>query len=152
MLNSQQICQAVQKVVLRESRILQLNSRAPYIHCSSHDLNLALCHATKQQTVLIMMENLVAIGRFFNYSPKRWELFSTSINDSEQKACLLVHMLKFIYFFFSQRALEEVIKEFNKGKPKSQLITKTKVKAICQTRWVEKHEIFKFSRLHCCHN
>jgi len=60
------------------------------------------------------MENLASTGRFFAYSPKR------------------------------QRAFEvEVERHNHEGLPKDEQIKKTKIKALCKTRWVEKHQIFK---------
>ncbi|XP_078679460.1 52 kDa repressor of the inhibitor of the protein kinase-like [Branchiostoma floridae x Branchiostoma belcheri] len=45
--------------------------RAPYFHCASHDLNLALCKACKVQDIQCMLETLKIVGIFFKYSPKR---------------------------------------------------------------------------------
>lgn len=96
------------------ARISAINPRAPYVHCASHDLNLALNHAAKVPTIFIMMENLASMGRFFAYSPKR------------------------------QRAFEvEVERHNHEGLPKDEQIKKTKIKALCKTRWFEKHQIFK---------
>ena len=54
------------------ARILNRYPRAHYVHCASHDLNLVLCHAAKQKSVFIMMENLKSAGKFFENSPKRF--------------------------------------------------------------------------------
>ncbi|XP_066274145.1 52 kDa repressor of the inhibitor of the protein kinase-like [Branchiostoma lanceolatum] len=89
----------------------QTAPRAPYFHCASHDLNLALCKACKVKEIQCMMATLKAVGLFFKYSPKR------------------------------QRELESAIVDVNEGRAAADLtpLTKKKIKPMCETRWVEKH-------------
>ncbi|XP_048589969.1 52 kDa repressor of the inhibitor of the protein kinase [Nematostella vectensis] len=71
----------------------------------------ALVHSLKIPMVFSMMENLAALDRFFNNSPKR------------------------------TRALEYEIEKFTSNLEES--MKKKRVKALCQTRWVKKHQIFQ---------
>ena len=54
---------------------------AKYFHCASHQLNLALNHSCQQKEVHIMLENLKAVGLFFQYSPKRQRQLEEEITD-----------------------------------------------------------------------
>ncbi|XP_078679498.1 52 kDa repressor of the inhibitor of the protein kinase-like [Branchiostoma floridae x Branchiostoma belcheri] len=95
--------------------------RAPYFHCASHDLNLALCKACKVQDIQCMLETLKTVGLFFKYSPKR------------------------------QRELERAIDRGNEERVAAGLKPwkKTKIKPMCETRWVEKHTCLEdFAELH----
>ena len=96
-------------------------TRAPYFHCASHDLNLALCKACKVPAIHCIMETLKTVGIFFKYSPKR------------------------------QRELERAIERVNENRRNSGLkpLNKTKIKPMCETRWVEKHNCLgDFLELH----
>ena len=53
-------------------------NRAPYVHCTSHDLSLVLVHASKVHTVHIMLDNLVELTIFFDY-PKRQAAFEREL-------------------------------------------------------------------------
>ncbi|XP_035660282.1 52 kDa repressor of the inhibitor of the protein kinase-like [Branchiostoma floridae] len=99
----------------------EIATRAPYFHCASHDLNLALCKACKVQDIHCMMETLKAVGIFFKYSPKRTrELEKAVENENEER----------------------------RAAGRTQLL-KTKVKPMCETRWVEKHTCLEdFHELH----
>ncbi|XP_078585777.1 52 kDa repressor of the inhibitor of the protein kinase-like [Branchiostoma floridae x Branchiostoma japonicum] len=96
-------------------------ARAPYFHCASHDLNLALCKACKVPDIHCMIETLKTLGIFFKYSPKR------------------------------QRELEKTIKTVDEEREAAGLtaLTKKKMKPMCETRWVEKHTCLEdFLELH----
>ena len=54
------------------SRFQSIVPHAEYFHCSSHDLNLALCHTCHDIPEIRNMINCVTeLGLFFKYSPKR---------------------------------------------------------------------------------
>lgn len=89
------------------SRFQQLSPRALYIHCSSHQLNLALSKACSLPEIHCMLSTIKSVGLFFKYSPKR------------------------------SRELESSITSLNEGRPNK--IKVSKVKLLCETRWVERH-------------
>lgn len=53
------------------ARITQICPKAIYHYCSSHDLNMAICKSCDVKEVKCMLEDLVALGIFYHYSPKR---------------------------------------------------------------------------------
>ena len=92
------------------SRFLKEVPQATYYHCASHQLNLAISKTTKVNEIQSMLSVLTSVGLFYKYSPKR------------------------------QRQLEVSLETYN-----SQLqnttgaIKKSKLKTMCQTRWIEQH-------------
>ena len=86
---------------------------AVYYHCASHQLNLTLSKTSNIKEIQLMLNALTSVGLFFKYSPK------------------------------CQRQLEKSIDEYNttlKDADETRLaIKKTKLKTMCQTRWVERH-------------
>ena len=88
------------------------NMKATYFHCASHELNLALSKASKVPEIYNMVCVMQTVGIFFKYSPKR------------------------------QRALEHSIEDECKKNNKNPNTAKTKVKPLCETRWVERHTAF----------
>ena len=88
------------------------NPRAPYFHCASHDLNLALSKSCKVPEVKNMICAMISLGIYFKYSPKR------------------------------QRALERSIESHNDLDETAKPILKSKVKPLCETRWIERHTSF----------
>ena len=93
------------------ANFLKENPNAPYFHCASHNLNLALSKASKIPEISCMLDTLTTVGIFFKYSPKR------------------------------QRQLEKDVLTINDQRKKdgSPLIASEKIKPMCQTRWVERH-------------
>ena len=57
----------------------KINPRAPYFHCASHGLNLALSHASKVPEIRNMICVLQSVGIFFKYSPKRQRQFEQAV-------------------------------------------------------------------------
>jgi hypothetical protein len=55
------------------------NPRAPYFHCASHALNLALSHASKVPEIRNMIGVLQSVRIFFKYSPKRQRQFEQAV-------------------------------------------------------------------------
>ena len=89
--------------------------KATYYHCASLELNLALSKTAKVPEIKCMLSTLTSLSIFFKYSPKlQWQLEESIIQ-------------------FSQ-----VLKEQGKKE-----IHKTKLKTMCQTRWVEKHTLME---------
>ena len=86
---------------------------AVYYHCASHQLNLTLSKTSNIKEIQLMLNALTSVGLFFKYSPK------------------------------CQRQLEKSIDEYNttlKDADETRLaVKKTKLKTMCQTRWVERH-------------
>ena len=91
------------------ARFQQKSPRALYLHCASHELNLALSKACALPEIHCMLSAVQSVGIFFKYSPKR------------------------------SRQLEESIKVVNEGRESSEQISISKVKLLCETRWVERH-------------
>ena len=81
------------------------NARAPYFHCASHELNLALSKSCKIPEIKNMICCMQSLGVYFKCSTKR------------------------------QRMLEKNIEEFNKSDCTQKEILKCKVKPLCETRW-----------------
>jgi hypothetical protein len=86
-----------------QSYIQNLYPKALYVHCASHNLNLAISNACDVQAIRNCFGTVKKIYNFFN-TPKRQEVLKKHIED-----CAL---------------------ENNK---------KTKLKNLCPTRWVDRH-------------
>ena len=82
---------------------------AIYYHCASHQLNLVLSKTAQISEVQAMLGTLTSVGLFYKYSRKR------------------------------QRQLEKSIEKLNDLGESNPIVTKAKVKTMCQTRWVERH-------------
>ncbi len=54
-----------------QAHIRDMQSKAVFIHCCSHRLNLSLNATSTVQEFRVMMENIKKLGIFFKYSPKR---------------------------------------------------------------------------------
>ena len=66
-------------------RFQNVSPRALYFHCASHELNLALSHASKVAEIYNMVCTLKSVGIFFKYSPKRQrELEKCIVSVSER--------------------------------------------------------------------
>ena len=63
------------------SRFQQLSPRALYIHCSSHQLNLALSKACSLPEIHCMLSAIRSVWLFFKYSPKRSRELESSITS-----------------------------------------------------------------------
>ena len=100
------------------SRFQETVPHAQYIHCSNHDLNLALCHTCHDiAEVQNMLGTLTELGLFFKYSPKRSKL------------------------------LKSVIMEENERRDCDRKINTTKIKVFCETRWVERYIVLEEVKL-----
>ena len=84
---------------------------APYFYCMNHDLNLVLVKACKIPEMHNMLCTVKQTGIFFKYSAKQQQHFETAVQ------------------------------EVNQERKKADLpeIGKSKVKTLCDTRWVEHH-------------
>ena len=97
-----------------------LAPKAPYFHCASHHLNLALRKACDINDIQCMLNVIKTVGILFTYSPKK------------------------------QMLLEECVESFNRGAVEdgTKAIYLRKVKLLCDTRWIERHtSIFDFCTL-----
>ncbi|XP_065675661.1 52 kDa repressor of the inhibitor of the protein kinase-like [Hydra vulgaris] len=54
-----------------QSRVLNLNEKAIYVHCYSHRLNLAICASCNVQYVKNLLAHVKDVSYFFNLSPTR---------------------------------------------------------------------------------
>lgn len=96
------------------ARIQEIEPKALYLHCTSHNLNLALSKGCNVPEIHCMLCALKSVGLFFKFSPKR------------------------------QRCLERSIEKINNWRKEStipgiDLIKVSKAKVLCETRWVERH-------------
>ena len=102
------------------ARFQRLAPKAPYFHCASHDLNLALSKACDISDIQCILNVIKTVGILFKYSPRKQVL---------QEECVE---------FFNRGAVEYGTKT----------IYLRKVKLLCDTRWVERHtSIFDFYTL-----
>ena len=101
------------------ARFRRLAPKAPYFHCVSHDLNLALSEACNISDIQCMFNVVKTVGFLFTYSPKK------------------------------QVLLEECVESFNIDTVKNGItIYLRKLKLLCDTRWMERHSsIFDFCNL-----
>ena len=102
------------------ARLQWLAPKAPYFHCASHHLNLALRKACDINDIQCMLNVIKTVGILFTYSPKK------------------------------QMLLEECVESFNRGvvEDGTKAIYLRKVKLLCDTRWIERHtSIFDFCTL-----
>ena len=96
------------------TRFQEVSPRAPYFHCASHSLNLALSKASSVTEVNCKLAVIKSTGLFFNGSPKRTR-----------------HLEK------ATEALNTQRQEDNTDNlPQIRL---HKLKLLCETRWVERH-------------
>ena len=63
------------------ARIQAKYTKAPYVHCGSHALNLAVASACDIQVVRNMMGHVKVVSYFFNTSPKRFALLEKKIKE-----------------------------------------------------------------------
>lgn len=63
------------------ARIKAIQSKAIYIHCNSHILNLCVATCCKQQLVRNMMDTCRVTSEFYNFSPKRFALLEKIIKE-----------------------------------------------------------------------
>ena len=93
------------------ARFRQEVPRAIYYHCASHQLNLALSAACRIPEIQCAISHVKELGLFFKYSPKRQRELERSVEAINDE----------------RKALGEA------------MISKKKVKMLCDTRWVERH-------------
>lgn len=101
-----------QKGAANQFQLKTGNMKATYFHCASHQLNLALSKASKIPEIYNVVCLMQTVGFFFKFSPKR------------------------------QRALERSVEHVCKKNHENPNTTKTKLKPLCETRWVERHTAF----------
>lgn len=151
------------------AEFMKTSPRAPYYHCASHGLNLALCYACKVPEIHNMICTLRSLGYFFRNSPKRQRAFEESIvaiidkrasceeerpdnsnkdgeggNNPAAPACTVVE---------EESDDDDDDDDNSEGdgqttedyvpphprEVKSNPLSKQKIKPICETRWVERH-------------
>ena len=61
------------------------NAHAPYYHCASHDLNLAISKSLTVQDVRNMIDAMQSLGVFFMYSPKRQRVLEAAVANCNEK-------------------------------------------------------------------
>ena len=94
-----------------QAKFREENPQALYYHCSSHKLNSVLSKASDVPAIQTMISDMIALGIFPQYSPKR------------------------------QRRLERSFVEVNKVRKaeRKPAIPTLKAKILCETGWVERH-------------
>ena len=94
-----------------QAKFREVVPKALYFHCSSHKLNMVLSKTSSVSSIHCMLSDLKSGGIFFKYSPKR------------------------------QRYLERSVELLNSKRTATHepLISKLKLKLLCETRWVEHH-------------
>ena len=78
-------------------RILDKNYKAISTHCNSHVLNLSIAGTVKVGPIETVLEKMIAINIFFNYSPKREKLLEHVVNENEpegKKKKILIGLCK----------------------------------------------------------
>ena len=55
-------------------RVLEVNPKALYTHCTSHVLNLSIVAACKENTIQMVLTQMTSLAVYFKYSPKREKL------------------------------------------------------------------------------
>ena len=66
-------------------RFQEVSSRALYFHCASHELNLALSHASKVADIYHMVCTLKSVGILFKYSPSNSESSNNALRVSARE-------------------------------------------------------------------
>ena len=61
------------------TRILRMDELVLYTHCASHKLNLCAAASCQNQNVKNMMDNIHAISKFFDNSPKHQSLLEKMV-------------------------------------------------------------------------
>ena len=143
----------------------QVSPRVLYLHCASHELNLALTHASKVPEIYNMVCDLKSVGIFFKYSPKRQRRFEKSIviieerNESDTDAGQEDDRNYEDSMSAEDGSDDEEYEENDEEEeeedsddeevelreiesPKVQA-AKKKIKPLCETRWVERHTAFQ---------
>ena len=105
-------CQKGCAVEFQKKKLFAENRYANYLHCASHELNLALGKACKVKDIHVVHDIILSLTIFFKYSPKR------------------------------TRKLEQCVTDYNSDKEIPDRISKSKVGSLSQTRWVERHTCF----------
>ncbi|XP_062595498.1 uncharacterized protein LOC134256845 [Saccostrea cucullata] len=100
------------------AKFQEVSLKATYHYCSNHNLNPVLCKSCQVREVHVLLDALKQFGIFFHYSPKR------------------------------SRRLEKAVTTVNEGRPAKDVITKSKMKIFCETRWVEKITLRDFEDLY----
>lgn len=141
-----------------------VSPRAFYFHCASHELNLALSHASKVAEINNMVSALKSVGIFFKYSPKRQRELEESIiavdegtkfNDQSEFEENEVGIDSSDDSSESEEEEDEVCEEDSADKEENRKsddieedsakrkAAKVKIKPLCETRWVERHTAFQ---------
>ena len=63
------------------ARILAINHKAIYVHCSSHRLNLCVAKSCSVTLVRNVMNKIKSLSYFFNFSQNRQQLLQKHINE-----------------------------------------------------------------------
>ena len=63
-----------------------LAPKAPYFHCASHDLNLALSKACNIGDIKCMLNVIKTVGILFKYSPKKQVLLEECVESFNRAA------------------------------------------------------------------
>ena len=65
-------------------RVLEINPKALYTHCTSHLLNLSIVAACKENTIQMVITQMTSLAIFFKYSPKREKLLEYVVEIGTQ--------------------------------------------------------------------
>ena len=138
-----------------------VSPRALYFHCASHELNLALSHASKVPEISNMVCTLKSVGIFFKYSPKRQrELEQCIVSAGEGREGVNQGECESDsestvgtdddsdsdgdeYEYGEEENSEAEDVELVEPESPKLKAAKKKIKPLCETRWVERHIAFQ---------
>ena len=66
------------------SIVLSWHPKAFYFHCASRKLNLCVAHSCKHTKVMNMMDAVMCLANFFNYSPQRQKELETHVTANSE--------------------------------------------------------------------
>ena len=137
----------------------KVSPRALYLHCASHELNLALSHASKVAEICNMVCTLKSVGIFFKYSPKRQREFEqciVSVSEGRESSNEAEGEIDSDTIEDDSDSDDE---EYEDGEEEGNIeeedveliepdnptlkAAKQKIKPLCETRWVERHTAFQ---------
>ena len=89
------------------ARISAIYKFAVYTHCFSHALNLSVMRIINVKYVKEMFDNCKVISKFFNNSPKRYELFSTILKQTVPDATISTKLITLCRTYDGLKDLKE---------------------------------------------
>ena len=101
------------------ARITEIYPKAPYTWCNAHKLNLCVVKSCENRLVRNMIDRSSEVGIFFNYSPARQNILKDKIEE-----------------YYKRNRQTDALYQMNQRQKKK------KLKLLCKTRWVERHDAY----------